>query len=331
MRPPLFRPLRVSAGLAAAVALGWAAGQGLGSSTAVARGGTYMCVAPHNGTPPASSATSQCISDQAAYDDCIAVGRVPVGDTSCLVWSKRLYAECILYGAYGCAQPQSYCARGPDEQTMPTDLCLSGAACPHEYTTYSTEQICIDVGGVPEPAPCLTGMECVFYSLDGPPMACTDLEVGDCIYSQPQEALCSQLGGTTAPDDTCPGSSAYSVPGALVSCICDDCQLQNEYDCAHHYCDGALSVAAPEPSCDPVGGVGCFFPTPVHVRCASPAVGGVADLPDLPAVSGDHAARVPGASRWPPANSTALAGGLASLFFLTSAGAWYAWRRWHKA
>jgi hypothetical protein len=66
-----------------------------------------------------------------------------------------------------------------------------------------------------------------------------------------------------------------------------------------------------------------------HIRVAHqpPAVGGVAELPALPATSTEEASAPAHDSGWSPGSYAALAGGMAALLAVI-AGGWYARRRW---
>jgi hypothetical protein len=58
------------------------------------------------------------------------------------------------------------------------------------------------------------------------------------------------------------------------------------------------------------------------------AVGGIAELPGLAGTSAEQAAAPTEGSGWSSASYAALAGGLAAVLVVLSAGAWYARRRW---
>jgi len=59
----------------------------------------------------------------------------------------------------------------------------------------------------------------------------------------------------------------------------------------------------------------------------APAVGGIAELPDVAGASAEHAG-APDGSAWRPGNHAALGGLLAATLVALTAGAWYARRRW---
>jgi hypothetical protein len=59
-----------------------------------------------------------------------------------------------------------------------------------------------------------------------------------------------------------------------------------------------------------------------------PAVGGIAELPDIGRASSQEAGTPAGGSGWSPGAYAAVAGGLAAAVVAVTAGAWYARRRW---
>jgi DMSO/TMAO reductase YedYZ molybdopterin-dependent catalytic subunit len=65
-----------------------------------------------------------------------------------------------------------------------------------------------------------------------------------------------------------------------------------------------------------------------EANISGPAVGGIAELPDMAGVSAEQAGAPAGGFGWSAGNYAALAGGLLAATVAISAGAWYARRRW---
>ena len=68
--------------------------------------------------------------------------------------------------------------------------------------------------------------------------------------------------------------------------------------------------------------------TPVYVVGMPPPVGGIAELPDIAAISAEDASAPAEGCGWSAGKSAALAGGLAAAILVAAAGGWYARRRW---
>jgi protocatechuate 3,4-dioxygenase beta subunit len=131
-------------------------------------------------------------------------------------------------------------------------------------------------------------------------------------------------------------NTTATFPGAVTVCITyDETQVhgtESKLKLMHHDGTGFANITT---SLDTVNNVICGTTTtlsPFAVvepeSAPPPAVGGIAELPDLAAASAAGAGTPSEGSGWSPSNHAALGGGLAAALVALTAGAWYVRRRW---
>jgi len=178
----------------------------------------------------------------------------------------------------------------------------------------------------------------------------------DCILGPKEYDQCVDASGVVVDDPTCPEWSrslnsqcmAYGVyvcyPEGSYCWLIDWYAVPTDQCASGYACPQEYSAYWTDTSCSDAGGIvetplnngclhgnTCTFYETVSLACeAPPAVGGIAELPDVAGASAEQTGAAPEGSGWSVGAYAVLAGGLAAAVVAISAVAWYGRRRWQR-